>query len=164
MIKKKRKEGSSLKLYLVQHGEALPGEVDPDRPLTPQGIISLRRIARVLSSAGISVDQIWHSGKRRAIESSVIIQEELMPSGGITKMSGLDPKAEVGPFLNELDRIEKDLMIVGHLPFLGKAASCLLTGIEDKPLVIFQKGCVLCLEKVEDHWEIVFHITPDLLQ
>jgi len=153
-----------LKLYLVQHGKAFPREVDPDRPLTPEGTRDVRKIARFLSAAGISLDEIWHSGKRRTLETSVIFQEELDPSRGTLQVNGLDPDAEVCPLLDALGQEEKDLMIVGHLPFLGKMASSLLTGKEDKPLVAFQKGCVLCLEKAGDHWEILFHITPDLVQ
>lgn len=132
-----------MKLYIVQHGEALHEDVDPDRPLAPEGKRDIRKIAGFLSAAGIHMEQIWHSRKRRSSESAIIFQEGLKPPGGILQMNGLDPGAEIGPLLSELGQEKKDLMIVGHLPFLQKMVSFLLTGKEDIPLVTFQKGCVL---------------------
>ena len=38
-----------MKLYLVQHGEALPKEINSDRPLSDQGRQDLEQFARFLT-------------------------------------------------------------------------------------------------------------------
>ena len=54
-----------MKLYLMQHGEALREEEHPERPLTERGKEDVERVAAFLARAGIRVDQIRHSGKLR---------------------------------------------------------------------------------------------------
>jgi phosphohistidine phosphatase len=53
-------------LYLAQHGEARPEVEDPERSLTDRGEESVRKVAAWTARAGVRVDQIGHSGKRRA--------------------------------------------------------------------------------------------------
>ncbi len=45
-------------LYLVQHGEAKPEAEDPERPLTDQGVETVRRLASWAAQVGVRVDQI----------------------------------------------------------------------------------------------------------
>ena len=40
-----------IKLYLVQHGEAVPDAENPERPLTPRGREDIRRLAAFLAEA-----------------------------------------------------------------------------------------------------------------
>jgi hypothetical protein len=42
-----------------------------------------------------------------------------------------------------------DLMIVGHLPFLGKLAALLVADNEETEIVAFRFGCVVCVERIE---------------
>ena len=54
-------------IYLVQHGEAKPEEIDPERRLTENGTRAVQKVADFLrKSSGLEVDTIWHSGKPRA--------------------------------------------------------------------------------------------------
>ncbi|MDD5553491.1 MAG: hypothetical protein PHE18_06415, partial [Candidatus Omnitrophica bacterium] len=52
---------------------------------------------------------------------------------------------------------------VGHLPYISKLASRLLTGSEDKPFIKFEQGSVLSLSNSEGPWEVKWFITPKLL-
>jgi phosphohistidine phosphatase len=55
-------------------------------------------------------------------------------------------------------------MIVGHLPFLSKLASLLLTGSESSETVAFKQGGIVCLKcKDKNLWQIDWMITPELL-
>ena len=45
--------------------------------------------------------------------------------------------------------VERDLMIVGHLPFLEKLASFLVCGDEGAKAVMFRYSAIVCLEKKE---------------
>jgi len=53
-------------LFLVQHGQAKPETEDPERSLTDQGAEIVGRMADWAAQVGLTVDQIQHSGKRRA--------------------------------------------------------------------------------------------------
>ena len=44
-----------MKLYLVQHGQAVSKEEDPERPLSEQGREDVRRVATRLGEAGVRV-------------------------------------------------------------------------------------------------------------
>ena len=52
-----------MRIYLTQHSLAAPNDVDPHRPLSEQGREDVRRLADVLGSAGIELEQVLHSGK-----------------------------------------------------------------------------------------------------
>ena len=55
-------------------------------------------------------------------------------------------------------------MIVGHLPFLGKLVSLLVTGSEKNEIVEFHFGSVVCIERRDDgKWKVAWMITPALL-
>jgi phosphohistidine phosphatase len=59
---------------------------------------------------------------------------------------------------------EKTLLIVGHLPHLGKLTSLLITGNASASLVNFQQGGVLCLQRMEQAgWAISWMLTPGLI-
>ena len=54
-----------MRLYLVQNGEAVAKEVDPDRPLSEHGREDIIRLAKWLEQRGVDVREIRHSGKTR---------------------------------------------------------------------------------------------------
>lgn len=154
-----------MRLYLVQHGEAVSKEVDPERPLTEKGRQDVARTAGFLKASGIKLDLILHSTKTRAIETARILAEEVSPGDGTEQREDLAPNDPVDKLFNELTTENRDLMVVGHLPFLGKLASVALAGLESSEIVGFRQGGVVCLECREDGiWRLVFAVTPDLLK
>jgi phosphohistidine phosphatase len=55
-------------------------------------------------------------------------------------------------------------MVVGHLPFMAKMVSYLVTGNEDSNIVAFKPGSVVCLQQdAEEHWQIQWMLRPDIL-
>ena len=62
-----------MRLYLVQHGEALPKQVDPERPLSERGRSDVARVADFLKGAGIRVTRVAHSGKTRARQTAELL-------------------------------------------------------------------------------------------
>ena len=80
-----------MKLYLVQHGEALPKEVDSDRPLSDQGQQDVERLARFLANRGVRVSQVWHSGKTRARQTAELLAAALAPGVKAEARAGLAP-------------------------------------------------------------------------
>ena len=63
-----------MNLYLIRHGEAAGGEMDPG--LSARGINDVWRIAAFLRDrAGVRPVEILHSTKRRARETASILAE-----------------------------------------------------------------------------------------
>jgi len=58
----------------------------------------------------------------------------------------------------------KDLMIVGHLPFLDKLASLLISGNENARIVLFRYSNIVCLDQKEDKgWAVRWILTPEMV-
>jgi phosphohistidine phosphatase len=55
------------------------------------------------------------------------------------------------------------MMLVGHLPFMGKLVARLVGADEGKPVATFFPGTVVCLERDEaNHWTIAWMVRPAL--
>jgi phosphohistidine phosphatase len=80
------------------------------------------------------------------------------------RRDGLAPKDAVEPIKQQLEQGNTNVMIVGHLPFLGRLAALLLTGSADNAVVEFQFGCVVCLQRDDaGKWRLEWMIVPKLL-
>lgn len=150
-----------MKLYLVQHGEATPKEADPNRALTKKGKEDVFRMAKFLKKVGIKVIATWHSEKLRAIQTAQILGKAV--SVEIIKQEGLAPNDPIDSWLEELNTRIKDVMMVGHLPFLQRLASLLLVGDESSRLIAFRPGGVVCLERKEEKWSLVWMVPTELV-
>lgn len=153
-----------MKLYLIQHGEAVSKEVDPDRPLSQQGKKDVKNIARFLKKSGIPVNKILHSGKTRARQTAETLVQIILNNGHIEAIDDIGPNDSVEDFIETIPTLEDDSMIVGHLPFMAKLVTSLTTDFEDPSVVAYQPGSVVCLEQDEHHnWQIQWMIRPDCL-
>jgi phosphohistidine phosphatase len=154
-----------MRIYLVQHGEAEPQDVDPDRHLTAKGARDVRKVAAFLEPLGLRLGVIWHSGKARAAQTADILGGAVAAAGGIVEREGLAPNDPVGPVRKALESATEDLMIVGHLPFLSRLASALLVDSEEAQVVAFQNGGVVCVERGGDGaCSLRWMVTPELLR
>jgi phosphohistidine phosphatase len=157
-----RKGILSMKIYLIQHGLALPREKNPDRPLSTQGEAQVQRTAEYLKSRSIMADMIWHSKKIRSVQTADIIAEAI----GCKKIKARDdmnPKDPVKKFSEEISASKMDIIIVGHLPFLQKLAGRLLTGLEKSDIIVFKNSGVLALD-YDEEWKIDWLVTPEHMQ
>ena len=150
-------------LYLVQHGQSLPKDVDPDQGLSDQGLAETKRIAEVARNYQVNVLKIKQSGKKRARQTAEIFAAALNPAGGVEEVSGLKPLDDVTDFAASLDAAANH-MLVGHLPFMERMASYLVTGSAEKPIFKFQNSGIVCLEKDPDSgsWVIVWTLMPKI--
>ena len=153
-----------MELYLVQHGKAVAKDVDPARPLTQEGRAEVERVAVFIEPLNLCVDCVWHSGKTRAEQTAKILATVIRADKGVIQHEGLGPNDDVGELVNELDALGRDVMIVGHLPFLSKLASVLISGSESAKAVAFKNGGVVSLRRGDDNlWQLAWLITPELL-
>ncbi len=151
-------------LYLVQHGEARKKEEDPSRGLTTRGRNDAEKISGYLSKQVIPLDEIFHSGKLRAEETADIFAEALKPVHGVARANGLLPLDNPTLVHEKLLGMESNIMLVGHLPHLGRLASLLLCGDPEKHVVSFHMAGVVCLERdTNGLWSLQWMITPPVL-
>ena len=152
-------------VYLMQHGKPLSKEDDPERPLSPQGIKEVENLAKFLHGLGITFQEIYHSGKRRARETAEIMGFRLTPGTEPKEKKGLSPLDDVGEIADQINKKEGGLLIAGHLPHLSKLTSLLVTGNETIPVVSFQQGGLVCLERTEDGgWAVAWMLVPEILK
>jgi phosphohistidine phosphatase len=150
-------------LYLVQHGKSLSKDIDPDQGLSQEGIAETKRIAEVAANYRVNVSHIKHSVKTRAHKTAEIFASALNPPGGIMEVAGLKPMDDVAAFAATMDP-DENTMLVGHLPFMERMASYLVTGSTDKPVFKFQNSGIVCLNKNPDNesWVIVWTLMPNI--
>jgi phosphohistidine phosphatase len=155
----------TIRLYLIQHGEALPRSENPERPLTERGRDDVTRVAAFAQRAGVQVHQIRHSGKRRAEETAAILAEHLQPANSVVALPGLASQGDVERVAELLSRETGSLMLVGHRPFMDRLAGLLLAGDKARPVVCFAKGGIVCLERDPSsrQWSICWVVTPDII-
>ena len=149
-------------IYLVQHGEAHSEAEDPERRLTQRGVEEARVIAAHLARAGVRVEAIYHSGKKRAEQTAAIFAEFLKPAGGVHPAEGLNPLDDPSHWASRLAEMD-GVMLVGHLPHLGRLASLLVVGDPDKAVVRFRYSAVLCLAREGQSWHIAWYLVPELI-
>ncbi|MEM4389588.1 MAG: phosphohistidine phosphatase SixA [Candidatus Micrarchaeia archaeon] len=149
-----------MEFYLVQHGEAVKEEQDPARPLTQKGRADAEKTASFLARQGVRVAAIHHSGKLRAKQTAEIFATAL--HAPISELVGMGPNDEPKAIADFLASAREPLLLVGHLPHLGRLVSLLVTGNSEKPIVAFCTAGVVCLEK-EEGWRIKWVVRPELL-
>jgi phosphohistidine phosphatase len=150
-------------LYLVQHGKSLTKDKDPQKGLSQEGIAETERIAQAAKEYAVTVLKITHSGKTRARQTAEIFEAALKPLDGIHEGSGLNPLDDVTVFADTIDST-KDIMLVGHLPFMERLTSYLITGYFEKPVFKFQNSGIVCLDKdpAAESWVIKWTLMPHI--
>lgn len=154
-----------MKLYLVQHAESKRKEEDPSRPLSERGREDIQKVAKYAEEyLSIQVNRIIHSGKLRAKQTAEVLADHLHPAKGVMAAEDIEPLADPKVWKNRLAETTEDIMVVGHLPHLGKLAGYLLTGDAGKDVLTFRMGGITRLERDESgRWTIQWMITPETI-
>jgi phosphohistidine phosphatase len=148
-------------LFLVQHGLSLPKDQDPEKGLSKQGFEDTQRIADVAKSYGIPVSKIFHSDKKRARETALIFNETLDIKEPPEQIEGISPLDDVKAFGDKID-LKSGTMIVGHLPFLEKMVSYIITDNQDLKIYKFQNSGIVCLDHEQENWFIKWTLNPNI--
>ena len=146
-----------MKLYLLRHAQAEEGADDPRRRLTRKGRKDADALGKLLGRHKLRVRTIWHSGYDRALETAERVAAHLRGPARLVRQRGLTPTDSVLKTAQRLAKLDDDLMIVGHEPFLGKLAAQLVLSRASVPLVRLRKPSVVCLEQDEQQrWRIAW--------
>jgi phosphohistidine phosphatase len=151
-------------IILVRHGKAKIVNGSLERSLTEEGIEEVRSVASFVAKAGLTIDQIRHSEKKRASETAQIFGNHLTPEKGIIPVADLLPNDDIIPIAKMIDKETFPVMFVGHLPFLGRLVSYLLTGNTEKNIIRFPASGALSLIQEAGIWSIEWMITPAMLK
>jgi phosphohistidine phosphatase len=117
-----------VRIYLVRHAEAAPGEPDELRALTPDGRRAARDLGDRLANEGVRPDAVISSPLLRARETAAEIGRAL----------GVEPEADdrlgsgaTADGLRELVEGRGEMVVaVGHQPDCGRIAAELGDGVE----------------------------------
>ena len=154
-----------MKIYLVRHGEAKKSAQggDSTRPISDQGRDEVSRMASFLGRS-FRVTRIVHSGFVRANQTALILAETLAPGQVVEESTiPMGPMADVEDLAEGLARVTEDVMVVGHMPFMGRLAAHLITGDADAEICTFETATVACLEGEYDEWTLQWMAGPRLL-
>ena len=132
-----------LELYLIRHGLAAErGKEWPDdskRPLTPEGLVSLRKEARALNKLEVTFDQIVSSPLVRTRQTADVFSEVLKGHPEIVLSDALAPAGTPAAIAQEIVKHVRKarLALVGHEPNLGELAGELIGA---RAALEFKKG------------------------
>ena len=152
-----------MKIYLMQHGEAKSRDEDAERSLSEQGRNDVEKMAGFINRSGINVNRIIHSGKLRAQQTAEIISSRIL--NGATEISHLiNPGDDISDFVEEIDNTDDALFVVGHLPFLSKLVSFLVSESADQDILIYSPASIVCLQRDDNEcWLINWMLKPELI-
>ncbi len=152
-----------MRVYLVQHGLAKETREDATRPLSAQGYEDVTCTAKFLSLFEKPTPvRILHSDKLRAEQTASIFSKAW---GGLNCEQALElgPNDDPSTWSAHLASMNNDVMLVGHLPYMQRLAGLLVCGDPQREAIHFRNGGVVCLERRESGWSILWQTNPSLL-
>ncbi len=152
-------------LYLVRHGEAVQADTaDPSMALTPKGILGAEKVAAHLASLNIKIDLLVHSTKARAKQTAGIFASRLHPSKAVSENGDLGPHSDPLIWAGNLDLLNENVMLVGHMPFMSRMVSLLSCGLGDESAFAFDNAAVACLGRDYGKWSLLWMISPAVIR
>lgn len=151
-----------MRCYLVRHGDAQSAQVDPQRPLSARGRAEVAELAQLALSRDVQVAEIRHSGILRAQETAAILAGYLNPPDGVHTSAGLLPEDDPEIAKAELDSAGQPIMLVGHLPYVGRLAALLVKGDAAQSIGEFSPATMVCCTNIGARWRIEWQIAPSL--
>jgi phosphohistidine phosphatase len=116
-----------VKLYLIRHGEAVPGNTDDvSRPLTEPGERHAQSAAAWLAKTVKGPVSLWASPYVRTQQTAAPIAQAL--SIDVMSHNCLKPEMTPQKVVSELMNEEQSIILVTHLPLVGRLASFLIDG------------------------------------
>jgi phosphohistidine phosphatase len=143
-----------MRLVLVHHADAVGPEVDPQRPLSPQGVVEVAALAQKAKAHKLTTAAIWHSGKLRARQTAETFLRVCSPFADFKMVHGLRPDDSPRFIREAVDAEDRDIMAVGHMPHLAILLREMAPGSAPFPL----HGLVV-LERMSEGYEEGLRLT-----
>lgn len=135
----------ALELYLIRHGLAAErGDEYPDdskRPLTSDGIASLRKEVKGLEALAIGFDHVITSPLVRAKQTAEVFVQHLNTKPSMSTSDALAPAGSHAGVVQEVVKHARKgrIALVGHEPNIGELAARL---IGSRTPLDFKKGAI----------------------
>jgi phosphohistidine phosphatase len=141
-----------MEIYILRHGIAevgRPGRSDAERKLTDAGREKLRWVLDRARTASLKPSLILTSPYKRAVETAEIAAEILGCKNAIVQTDVLLPSSSAQAVWRELVNYRDNdaILLTGHEPLLGEAASYLLGA--SRVLLDLKKGALLRIDVEE---------------
>lgn len=117
-----------MRLYLVRHAEAAPGEPDELRRLTPEGRRAARALGEDLAAQGVRPDALLSSPLLRARETAAEIGRAVGVEPEPDERLGFGATAE--GLREAVEGRGETVVAIGHQPDCGRIAAALGDGVE----------------------------------
>jgi phosphohistidine phosphatase len=132
-------------LILVHHGDAVGPDIDPQRPLSANGRLTVERLASSAAAQGVKPAVIWHSGKLRAKQTAEAFWRACNPFAEFSATRDLQPDDPPDWMRDRLRAESRDVLIAGHYPHLPGLLAKLVPGSSG-----FPKNGVVALVTADD--------------
>ena len=152
-----------MNFYLVRHGDAVPETSDSQRPLSQLGQEQVEGVGRAAAARHVHVSVILHSGILRAKQTAEIMARHLVPELGVKRITGLAPQDDPAIAKAEVEAAQASVLLVGHLPHMGRLAGLLINGNADRNAVEFTPATVVCVARQDSLWQLTWVLRADFL-
>lgn len=142
-------------LILMQHAKSKSKDEDPERGITETGKDETLKASEYLKLLNFPIDEIWYSTKKRSRETADIVTSVNKYKNKLSEKDFLSPMDHVKPAVKILNSRKKNIMIVGHLPYLSRLTSALLTGSENFEPVYFVNSGIVTFVHENNSWKIL---------
>jgi phosphohistidine phosphatase len=149
----KRESGRPYELYLMRHGiaadrDSLGSSDDTSRPLTPEGRLKLRAIAKGFDRLGVEWDWVVTSPLKRAVETGDVVVESAgtaVPRDICETLAQADASAhKIISFLAQHPERSR-VLLVGHEPSLSGLASEFVGASRSANFAFKKGGCCMIM-------------------
>lgn len=158
-----------MKLILLRHAHALPGEVDEARRLSPRGRRQVRDLSKQAVEEAIATARvIEHSTLIRSIETAQLLQKYFKVQVPLRKLDGLAPDDVPTHTARLLAKSVGSRLIVGHNPHLSLLVGMLLGLKSGAEGISFRKASMVALERLNrptpkhpyGKWRLLWMVVP----
>ena len=110
-----------MKVYFVRHGKASQNApTDEQRPLTEEGIESVKNMAIALKKAGCQPTIIYTSPRVRAFQTAALIAQEFGMKAEVNNACNFEFNAKAAAELCQGYDDDDEVMFVGHNPSMSE--------------------------------------------
>lgn len=138
-----------MEIWVLRHAKAEeggPAMPDEERALTPGAREKMRSAARAIARLEPKLDAILTSPLVRARQTAEPVARALALQDDVIESDALSPGADPKDILREIEKRGLDrVLVVGHMPHLGRLVGYLLTG-QPNSLVEIKKGALARIE------------------
>jgi phosphohistidine phosphatase len=138
-----------MEIWVLRHAKAEeggPGTPDEERALTTGAREKMRSAARAIARLEPKLDAILTSPLLRARQTAEPVARALSLQDDLIESEALSPGADPKDILREIEKRGLGrVLVVGHMPHLGRLLGSLLTG-HSNTLIEIKKGALARIE------------------